>query len=74
MPPFTREDAHQSLAIDCEKPWYSSRGPTYVRAEGTPAKGLSAAVDLSSAGEADVFTLSLSCSILHAIIQYELDH
>lgn len=43
-------------------------------AQDTPTKGLSAAVDLSSTGEADVFTLSLSYSTLREIIQYELDH
>lgn len=73
--PFTQGGAEQNLPSTVRNFGVcTSRGQTYVCAQGPPAKGLSAAGHLSSTGEANVFTLFLSYSTLHEIIQYELDH
>lgn len=60
--------------LDGEKPWHNPKDEPSVWAQDPPAKRLPAPGDLSGVWEADVSTLSLSCSTLHEIIQHELDH
>lgn len=71
LPPFTWEQNQQNFPLDGEKPWCNPKDEPPVCAQDPPAKRLPAPEDLS--GVWDVCTLSLS-SILHEIIQHELDH
>lgn len=64
----------QNLSPDGEKPWNNPKDEPSVCAQDPPAKRLPAPGGLSGVWEADVSTLSLSCSTLHEIIQHELDH
>lgn len=74
LPPFPWEDAQQNLPLNGEKLWHNPKDEPSVCARDPPAKRLPAPEDLCGVGEADVFTVSLSCSTLHEIIQHELDH
>lgn len=55
-----------------EEPWHDPKAEPSVCAQHPPAKRPPAPEP--GVWEADVFTLSFSCSTLHEIIQHELDH